>query len=83
MSNTILSCENLTKKYDDLLVLDSISLSCTEGELLAIGGKSGSGKSTLLSLLSGLEYADAGESYLEGQPLSKLSEDALALAAPG
>jgi predicted ABC-type transport system involved in lysophospholipase L1 biosynthesis ATPase subunit len=79
MSNTILSCENLTKKYENLLVVDSISLTCAEGELLAIGGQSGSGKSTLLSLLSGLEYADAGEIYLDGQPLSKLNEDKLAL----
>lgn len=79
MSNVILSCKNLTKKYDDLLVVDGVSLTCAQGELLAIGGPSGSGKSTLLSLLSGLEYADAGEVYLDDQPLSKLSEDDLAL----
>lgn len=79
MNNTILSCENLTKRFEDLLVIDDVSLNCTQGELLAIGGQSGSGKSTLLSLLSGLEYADAGEIYLEGQPLSKFSEDQLAL----
>lgn len=79
MSNIILSCENLTKKYESLLVIDNISLSCAEGELLAIGGQSGSGKSTLLSLLSGLEYADAGEVCLDGQALSRLNEDNLAL----
>ncbi len=61
------------------MVIDNISLDCMPGELLAIGGHSGSGKSTLLSLLSGLEYADSGEVYLEGQPLSKLNEDGLAL----
>jgi putative ABC transport system ATP-binding protein len=42
-------------------------------------GPSGSGKSTLFSLLSGLERPDKGEVYLEEQPLSKLSEDELAL----
>ena len=79
MSDVILSCEGLTKKYENLLVIDNISLNCIQGELLAIGGQSGSGKSTLLSLLSGLEYADEGEICLEGQPLSKMSEDELAL----
>lgn len=79
MNDNILSCVNLSKKFDNLPVLDNISLNCAPGELLAIGGQSGSGKSTLLSLLSGLEYADKGEVYLDGQALSKLSEDELAL----
>ncbi|MCL1876177.1 MAG: ABC transporter ATP-binding protein [Synergistaceae bacterium] len=79
MSNVILSCEGLTKRYENLLVIDNISLNCAQGELLAIGGQSGSGKSTLLSLLGGLEYSDEGEIYLEGQPLSKMNEDELAL----
>jgi putative ABC transport system ATP-binding protein len=79
MNNPILQCKNLTKRYEDLLVIDNVSLDCMAGELLAIGGHSGSGKSTLLSLLSGLEYADSGEVYLEEQAISKLSEDELAL----
>jgi ABC-type lipoprotein export system ATPase subunit len=79
MNKIMLSCKNITKRYENLLVLDNITLSCMEGELLAIGGQSGSGKSTLLSILSGLEYADEGETWIEGQPLSQLSEDELAL----
>lgn len=77
--NTILDAENLTRQFEGLSVINGISLNCLSGELLAIQGPSGSGKSTLLGLLSGLEHPDEGEVYLEEQPLSKLSEDELAL----
>lgn len=78
-NKAILVAENLSKKFDGLSVVNNVSLSCSAGEFLAIQGQSGSGKSTLLSLLSGLEHPNIGEVYLEGQPLSKLSEDELAL----
>jgi len=77
--DVILAAENLTKQFEGLSVINNISFNCSPGELLAIQGPSGSGKSTLLSLLSGLERPDEGEVYLEEQPLSKLSEDELAL----
>lgn len=77
--NVILVAEDLSKQFENLSVINNISLNCLHGELFAIQGPSGSGKSTLLSLLSGLERPDTGEVYLEGQMLSRLSEDELAL----
>ncbi len=51
-------------------VLNSINLSVERNEFVAIIGFSGSGKSTLMSLLAGLEKADTGGVYLDGQEIS-------------
>lgn len=53
--------ENLTKIFDDRKVLDSVSFSVADGEILAIVGFSGSGKSTVLKLICDLIEADSGE----------------------
>lgn len=53
--------EHLTKIFDDKKVLDNISFSVEDGEVLSIVGFSGSGKSTILKILCGLLQADSGE----------------------
>lgn len=60
-------------------VLKDISLSVQSGEFVAIMGKSGSGKSTLLSLLAGLDQPTAGQIKLNGDDLTHMSEEQLAL----
>ena len=62
-----------------LVVLDSVDLTVTAGEMVAILGPSGSGKSTLLALMAGLDRPSAGEVLLDGVSLSPLSEDRLAV----
>lgn len=52
--------QNLTKEFDGRKVLDNISFSVEQGEVLSIVGFSGSGKSTILKLLSGLLKPDSG-----------------------
>lgn len=59
-------------------VLKGVSLSVDEGEFVAVMGPSGSGKSTLLSCISCYIPFDRGEITLGGQPLARLSENALA-----
>lgn len=61
MSNLLLSCKNLYKSYDEMPVLEDVSLDLYRGEIVAILGKSGSGKSTLFNLLTGLDTADSGQ----------------------
>ena len=51
-----------------------VSLAIRRGEFTAIVGPSGSGKTTLLNLMGALDRPDAGEIWLDGIPLHRLSE---------
>src|ERR1700730_9264312 len=57
--------------------LEGIDLSIAKGEMASLVGPSGSGKSTMLNLIGGRDRPTLGEVELEGQPLSKLSDDEL------
>jgi len=57
--------------------LEDINLELPKGQVVSIVGPSGSGKSTLLNLIGGLDRPTAGEIQIEGDNLSKLSDDAL------
>lgn len=57
--------ENVSKKFRNFMALDNVNLHVKTGELVALLGPSGCGKTTLLRLISGLEFADSGEIYLE------------------
>lgn len=79
-----LTAYGLKKSYQkgpvDIPVLQGVSLSVRQGELLSIIGKSGSGKSTLLHLLATLDAPDEGEIYFESQRidnLGRMERDAL------
>lgn len=63
---------NLTKKFGDLLVLDDISISISEGERIAIVGPSGSGKSTFLRCLNVLEDPTSGQILFDGVDLTDM-----------
>ncbi|MFB7030272.1 MULTISPECIES: ribosomal protection-like ABC-F family protein [unclassified Streptomyces] len=56
-----LTLEEVTKRYDEHVVLDRVSLTVKPGEKAGVIGDNGSGKSTLLRLIAGVEAADNGE----------------------
>jgi putative ABC transport system ATP-binding protein len=58
--------------------VDDVSLEIGRGEFVALMGPSGSGKSTLLNILGCLDTPTAGIYELDGEPVEKLDEDALA-----
>lgn len=62
-----LIARNITHRYGGRLVLDDISFSIGEGEIVCVVGPSGCGKSTLLRILGGLEKADEGEALVAGE----------------
>ncbi len=61
---------NLTKRFGDTVVLDSVSFQVARGERVAFTGPSGVGKSILLRCLSGLMRPDTGEIRLDGASLT-------------
>jgi len=64
--------QNVTKRYGDLVVLDSLDLDVEEGEMVTIIGPSGSGKTTVLRMLMALELINDGVIYVEGQPMTHM-----------
>lgn len=65
----MLQIQNLTKRFGKKVVLDSVSLSVSHGEICVLLGPSGVGKSTLLRILNNLESYDDGALYLDGELL--------------
>lgn len=57
---------NITKRFDDKLVLDNISLEIKKGDIFGLIGPNGAGKSTLINILTGLLSAEKGEVYIDG-----------------
>src|SRR6188472_3438326 len=60
-------------------ILRGIDLRIAKGEVLAIEGPSGSGKSTLLGLLAGFDTPTSGSIHLDGDDITDLDEDELAI----
>jgi ABC-type histidine transport system ATPase subunit len=61
--------DDVHKRFGPLEVLRGVSFDVHPGSVVSVIGASGSGKSTLLRCLNYLEPPDAGEVYLEGEPL--------------
>lgn len=78
---TLIKVENLHKIYNpgenEVRALDGINLEIKKGEFIAIIGHSGSGKSTLMNMLGCLDVPTSGNYFLNGQDVSKLSDNQL------
>ena len=74
----MLSVEDLSKRFADTPVFDSVSLALQRGEFVALLGESGVGKSTLLNCIAGLDRADRGRVVVDGTDLATLSDDGCA-----
>ncbi len=62
----------------ETVVLKGVNFKIEKGEFVAVIGPSGSGKSTLMNILGLLDQPTSGQYFLEGEDVSKLSEDKLA-----
>lgn len=63
----MLNVERVRVRIDEQVILDSLSLTVSDSEIVAVLGPSGSGKSTLLRAIAGLVPVDAGEITWDGE----------------
>jgi len=63
--------QNIQKKFGDFVAVDKVNLDIGTGQLTALLGPSGSGKTSLLRIIAGLELADSGQVWFDGQDISE------------
>ena len=80
--DVIIRTEDVTRVYrlegEDVHALRGVTLDIYRGEYISIMGPSGSGKSTLFNMIGGLDRPTAGNVFLEGENIARLSERKLA-----
>lgn len=62
--------QNIVKRFGRFVALDDVTLDFPTGQLVGLLGPSGCGKTTLLRIIAGLESADGGQVFLDGEDAS-------------
>jgi ABC-type multidrug transport system ATPase subunit len=72
----MLTVENVTKRFGEIVALDRVSLSLARGEFFGLLGPNGAGKTTLMSLVAGLRAPDSDAETLAffAEHLGRLSK---------
>ena len=68
----LVKIDRVTKKFDETIAVDDVSLEINKGEIFAMLGGSGSGKSTLLRMLAGFERPTEGRIFLDGVDITDM-----------
>jgi putrescine transport system ATP-binding protein len=68
----LVKIDRVTKKFDETVAVDDVSLDIHQGEIFAMLGGSGSGKSTLLRMLAGFERPTEGRILLDGVDITDM-----------
>ncbi|HPV62989.1 MAG TPA: ATP-binding cassette domain-containing protein, partial [Fervidobacterium sp.] len=78
-NKSIVIARELSKIYGSneskFIALDTVNLTISKGEIVAIFGPSGSGKTTLLNLLAGLDVPTSGQVFIDNQEITKMNEE--------
>ncbi|MBQ1243824.1 MAG: spermidine/putrescine ABC transporter ATP-binding protein, partial [Clostridia bacterium] len=70
--NVIIKLQNISKKFDDDVILDDINLLIKDKEFMTFLGPSGCGKTTTLRIIAGFLEADSGRVIFEGKDINNL-----------
>ncbi|MED3571068.1 ABC transporter ATP-binding protein [Cytobacillus praedii] len=68
----MLKLQNISKQFDQKVVLENINLEINTGEIVSLLGPSGSGKTTLLNIILGLTKMDEGKIIFNGMDVSNI-----------
>ena len=63
---TIIECQQLTKRYAEVTAVDRVDISITQGEIFGLVGPNGAGKTTLIEMIEGLRTPDSGSITVRG-----------------
>lgn len=72
MAQPLIDLVNISKSFDNTMVLDDLNLSVKENSFVTLLGPSGCGKTTTLRIIGGFETADTGKVIFDGTDISKL-----------
>lgn len=74
----MISTQKLSVAYGDNTIIENLSVTIPKGKVTALIGPNGCGKSTLLKTLSRINKPQAGEVFIEQQPLTRIKDKVLA-----
>ena len=75
MVDYVIETKNLSKKYYNNLVVDSVDMHVEKGKIYGLLGKNGAGKTTTMCMLLNLSYPTSGEIFLFGKDARKYSKE--------
>jgi len=68
--STSVRLEEVTKQFDDVVAVETMTLEIGDGEFFSLLGPSGCGKTTTLRMVAGFEQPTTGQIYIMGQPVA-------------
>ena len=71
----MIKIDNVTKKFDDFIAVNQISLTIESGEFLGLLGPNGAGKTTIIKMLTGLLKPTQGEIYINNSKMTRNNKE--------
>ncbi len=76
-TNTILTVQNVTKRFGGITAVNDASFTVSEGQVTGVIGPNGSGKSTMFNLITGVDTPDSGRIVYRNQDIAGKTSDAI------